>query len=80
MTIPLSNLGSGRSAMVMGVSTGHGGGGGGFRQRLMALGLVPGTAIEHVMTSPAGDPVCYRVRGAMIALRSSDAEHIHVQV
>jgi len=53
---------------------------GNMRRRLMDLGLVPGTDIVRVMESPAGDPSCYRVRGAMIALRSHDALEILVDV
>ena len=30
------------------------------------------------MNSPIGDPSCYRIRGAMIALRAADAGQISV--
>ncbi|MDE2852435.1 MAG: metal-dependent transcriptional regulator [Acidobacteriota bacterium] len=49
------------------------------RRRLLDLGLLPGTLVETKMASPSGDPVAYRVRGAVIALRRSQAEQIHVQ-
>jgi len=49
------------------------------RRRLLDLGLLPGTFVEAAMTSPSGDPVAYRVRGATIALRRSQAEQIKVQ-
>ncbi len=40
------------------------------RRRLLDLGLVPGTMVESVRRSPAGDPTAFKIRGAVIALRS----------
>ncbi len=48
------------------------------RRRLLDLGLVPGTSVEAEMSSAAGDPTAYRIRGALIALRSEQAELIQV--
>jgi DtxR family Mn-dependent transcriptional regulator len=48
------------------------------RRRLMDLGILPGTMIENEMVSAGGDPIAYRVRGALIALRNSQAELIHI--
>jgi len=49
------------------------------RRRLLDLGLVPGTRVVAEFASPAGDPVAYRVRGALIALRTQQADLIHIQ-
>ena len=46
------------------------------RRRLMDLGILPGTVIEAEIRSPVGDPTAYRVRGAMIALRREQADHV----
>jgi DtxR family Mn-dependent transcriptional regulator len=46
------------------------------RRRLMDLGITPGTVIEAEIRSPVGDPTAYRVRGAMIALRREQADHV----
>ncbi len=73
MGISLRNLAPGVSARVIEIIT-HGP----MRQRLHDLGLLPGTLIERVMASPIGDPICYRVRGALIALRGADAEQVRV--
>ncbi len=43
------------------------------RRRMMDLGMVPGTRITAEMNSPLGDPVAYRVRGALVALRQEQA-------
>lgn len=48
------------------------------RRRLMDLGLVPGTAITAELRSPLGDPVAYRVRGALVALRREQAQRIAI--
>jgi DtxR family Mn-dependent transcriptional regulator len=48
------------------------------RRRLLDLGLIPGTTITAEMRSLFGDPVAYRVRGTLIALRRDQAEKIIV--
>lgn len=47
--------------------------------RLLALGFAPGTPVHAVRRAPLGDPTEYEVRGARIALRSSEAALIRVQ-
>lgn len=49
------------------------------RRRMVDLGILPGTRIENVMSSPLGDPVAYRVRSAVIALRNEQAKLIEVE-
>jgi DtxR family Mn-dependent transcriptional regulator len=50
------------------------------RRRLLDLGLTPGTGIAAELSSFARDPVAYRVRGSLIALRSEQAAHVLVRV
>ncbi len=49
------------------------------RRRLLDLGILPGTQIENVMASPLGDPVAYRVRNSVVALRREQAALIEVE-
>lgn len=49
-----------------------------LRRRVLDLGIIPGTPVECVRKSPAGDPIAFRVRGTTIALRSDDANLIKV--
>ena len=49
------------------------------RRRMMDLGILPGTVILAEMTSPAGDPTAYRIRGALVALRREQAGYICVE-
>ena len=51
---------------------------GSMRRRLQDIGLIEGTEFECVQKSPAGDAVAYRIRGALIALRSEDSSNILV--
>jgi len=46
------------------------------RRRLLDLGLTPGVRVEAELSSLLGDPVAYRVRGALIALRREQAAKV----
>ncbi|KAF1083831.1 ferrous iron transport protein A [Sporotomaculum syntrophicum] len=48
------------------------------RRRLLDLGLVPGTKVEVIRRSPAGDPIAFNIRGAVIALRRDVAGQVLV--
>lgn len=50
-----------------------------LRRRLQDIGLVDGTFIKCLHKSPAGDPVAFYIRGAVIALRNEDAINILVR-
>lgn len=72
----LASLAPGESRRVVHIaSTCHGP----QRRRLLDLGVVPGTVISAELVSAAGDPVAYRIRGALVALRRQQAEWIHVE-
>jgi DtxR family transcriptional regulator, Mn-dependent transcriptional regulator len=49
------------------------------RRRLLDLGVVPGTRIVPELVSTSGDPVAYRIRGAVIALRREQAGWIEIE-
>jgi len=49
------------------------------RRRLLDLGVVKGTDITAELVSAAGDPVAYRIRGALIALRREQAQWIRIE-
>lgn len=48
-------------------------------RRLMEMGLMRGTAVEVVRRAPLGDPLEVKVRGFMLTLRRTEAEHIEVE-
>lgn len=72
-TARLSLLAPGQSATVRGIALRCRGA---ERRRLVGLGILPGTFITAEVVSPSGDPTAYRVRGALIALRSEQADLI----
>ena len=47
-------------------------------QRLMVLGLVEGTEIEHASSAIGGDPMEFRLFGCAISLRQEHARHIQI--
>jgi len=49
------------------------------RRRLLDLGVVPGTEIVPELVSSGGDPVAYRIRSALIALRREQAEWVEIE-
>lgn len=71
----LSDIGRGERATVIGISRACRGP---QRRRLMDLGLVPGTVVEAELVSMGRDPIAYRIRGGLIALRRGQAEQVQV--
>ncbi len=49
------------------------------RRRLLDLGIVPGTVIAAELVSPIGDPIAFRVRDTLIALRREQACLIQIE-
>lgn len=49
------------------------------RNRLLDLGLVPGTQTHIVLSSPSGSPIAYYIRGATIALRREQADKVLIR-
>jgi DtxR family Mn-dependent transcriptional regulator len=48
------------------------------RRRLMDFGIVPGTEITNELQAIGKDPIAYRVRGSLVALRRQQASQIFV--
>lgn len=71
----LAEVGPGEVVRVLGI---HPAFQGPQRRRLLDLGLVPGTRVDAELRSASGDPVAFRVRGALIALRKDQARWILV--
>ena len=72
--VTLNHLKEGKSAKVLHLlSTGS------MRRRLQDIGLIEGTKVECLQKSPAGDPIAFLIRGAVIALRSEDSSKVLVE-
>ncbi len=48
------------------------------RSRLLDLGFVPGSHIEHALQSPFNGPAAFRLRGTLVALRRQQADQVLV--
>ncbi|MEJ6612256.1 MAG: FeoA family protein [Porticoccus sp.] len=49
-----------------------------YRNRLMSLGLTPGTLFVVQHRAPLGDPIAIMVRGFRLSIRSQEAEGLMV--
>ncbi len=67
--LPIGSFGKVKKLTAKGVS----------RRRMLDLGLIHDTTVESLRKSPAGDPIAYEIRGAVIALRSEEASKIFVE-
>lgn len=50
-----------------------------YRNRLLSLGLTPGTEVLVQHVAPLGDPVAILVRGFRLSLRRSEAAAIQLE-
>jgi len=48
-------------------------------QRLMAMGLVPGTPVAVVRIAPLGDPIILDAGGMQVSLRRDEAEGLGIE-
>lgn len=46
--------------------------------RLLEMGLLPGTLVEVVRLAPLGDPIDLKVRGYHLSIRKHEAELIRI--
>ena len=69
----LASLSVGESAKIVAVSAECR-----IKRRLADLGFSRGNRVVCLMRSPLGDPCAYLIRGALIALRRSDAACVTV--
>ena len=51
-----------------------------LKNRLMTMGLIPGTRVEILRSAPMGDPIAIRLRSYNLAMRRDDAANIKVSV
>ncbi len=69
----LDMLAVGSAAAVVGIMSA-----GAERRRIFDLGILEGTRVEVVGRSPLGDPTAFRIRGAVVALRSEQTRLVRV--
>ena len=53
---------------------------GNIRRRLLDLGFIPGVMVSAILQSPFKDPIAYKIKNTVIALRNEDSKQILVEV
>ena len=69
MTTSLKDLRTGAIARVLAYAPG----GAAYRQKLLSMGLTPGTQLRVIRVAPFGDPLVIEVRGYQLSLRKAEA-------
>jgi Fe2+ transport system protein FeoA len=75
MSVDLTDFAAGDRGRITGLSRGDRS----YRERLLAMGLTPGTEFSVVRLAPLGDPVELNVRGYAISLRRTEAQLLRVE-
>ena len=50
-----------------------------LKQRLMSMGMIPGTKVTVLRSAPMGDPIAIGIRSYKLAVRREDAALISVE-
>lgn len=50
-----------------------------IRRRLLDIGLIPETIVTATLISPFKDPIAYKIRNSLIAIRKNDSKNIIVE-
>lgn len=70
----LRELSPGQAAKVVAINAA-----GGFKRRIMDMGITTGIGIKMVKVAPLGDPIEVTVRGYQLSLRKEEAASIEVE-
>lgn len=71
-----SDLKVGQTARVIAFAKGDGA----YRQRLISMGILPGTEFTVSRVAPFGDPIEIQVRGFALSLRKDEAAVIEIKL
>lgn len=52
---------------------------GSLTNRLMTMGLLPGTRVQVIRVAPLGDPILVQLDGCQLSLRRSEAEALTIE-
>jgi ferrous iron transport protein A len=50
-----------------------------YRQKLLSMGLLPGSVIELICIAPLGDPLQIIARGSVLSLRKAEANVLKLE-
>ncbi len=72
----LGSLNAGQSGHIVGYESTHRA----YREKLLSMGLTPGTHFTVTRQAPMGDPIEIEVRGYKLSLRKGEAEALKVEI
>jgi len=75
VSLTLGDLGVGERARITRLQRGDRS----YREKLLAMGLTPGTEFAVTRLAPLGDPVEISVRGYAVSLRKGEAQLLQVE-
>lgn len=75
MAVRLGELHVGETGRIVGFDRGVAA----YRQKLLAMGLTPGTEFSVIRVAPLGDPVEIRIRGTELSLRKGEISALRVE-
>ena len=75
ITLHLGTLAVGESGHILGYEKGSNA----YREKLLAMGLTPGTPFKVTRQAPMGDPIEIEVRGFKLSLRKSEAAVLQIE-
>ena len=75
MTTSIATMQPGDQARIIGFEKGQRD----YRQKLLSMGMVPGTEFSLTRVAPLGDPVEVSVRGFAMSLRKAEADMLKVE-
>jgi ferrous iron transport protein A len=75
MMVSLRDMAVGDKGIVAGFQKGNKG----YRKKLLAMGLTPGTIFSIIRYAPMGDPIEISVRGFALTLRKDEANTLLVE-
>jgi len=75
MSLDLAALAPGDRGRIVGLQRGDRS----YREKLLSMGLTPGTEFSVVRLAPMGDPVELSVRGYAVSLRKGEAQLLRVE-
>jgi ferrous iron transport protein A len=75
-TLHMSSLAVGQSGHIVGYESTHRA----YREKLLSMGLTPGTHFTVTRQAPMGDPIEIEVRGYKLSLRKGEAAALKVEI
>lgn len=74
MKTTLDKLELGKKAKVISIKNSN------IKRRLLDIGLIENSIVTSYLVSPFKDPIAYKIKNAIIAIRKSDSKNIEVLV